>query len=132
MLSRQDLRKIAKARLKDAEVLFGGGRYDGAVYLCGYAVELAIKARICKQLRWAGFPESNNEFSKLQSFRTHDLELLLSLSGIEAKVRASHLADWSIVRTWKAENRYKLIGTATRINALDMIGSTRRLLSIVR
>ena len=132
MLSRQDLRKIAKARLKDAEVLFTDGRYDGAVYLCGYAVEIAIKARICKHLRWAGFPESNKEFSKLQSLKTHDLEVLLSLSGIEAKVRTHHITDWSIVITWNAEDRYKPIGSATRHHASNLIESAKRLMGVIQ
>ena len=50
-LKTAELRKIAKARLKDAEALLAAHRYDGAIYLCGYAVELALKARICQTLK---------------------------------------------------------------------------------
>ena len=35
--ARSDLSKIARARLRDAEVLYRSRRYDGAIYLCGYA-----------------------------------------------------------------------------------------------
>jgi hypothetical protein len=42
MITTKDLRSIAKARLKDAEVLSDAKRYDGAVYLCGYAVEINL------------------------------------------------------------------------------------------
>ncbi|HEX8407274.1 MAG TPA: HEPN domain-containing protein, partial [Thermoanaerobaculia bacterium] len=66
-----DLRAIAHARLKDAEVLMGANRTDGAGYVCGYAVELALKARICETLNWAGFPENRHEFHNFASFRTH-------------------------------------------------------------
>ncbi len=59
--------------------MFNGKRYDGAVYLSGYAVELTIKARICKTLKWPGFPETNNEWKDLQSSKTHKLEVLLLL-----------------------------------------------------
>lgn len=62
MISVDDLRAIAKARLEDAAVLAGKQRLDGARYLCGYAVELTLKARICATLNWSGFPETRSEF----------------------------------------------------------------------
>jgi HEPN domain-containing protein len=34
--------------MRDAELLFRKGRYDASAYLCGYVVEFALKARICK------------------------------------------------------------------------------------
>jgi hypothetical protein len=83
MITARNLRAIARARLRDARVLLRARRWDGAVYLCGYAVELALKARICQTLKWAGFPETPAEFKGLQSVKTHDLEMLLHLSGIE-------------------------------------------------
>ena len=88
MLTIAELRKIAKARLDDAEVLLQARRYDGAIYLCGYAVEVALKARICRTLHWEGFPETANEFRDYQSFRTHDLTVLLHLSGVEQRILA--------------------------------------------
>src|SRR5689334_3330126 len=111
MLTRVELRRIARTRLRDAEVLFDGRRYDGAVYLCGYAIELALKARICTTLRWAGFPERGNEFRDLQSFKTHDFEALLRLAGRE-NIRVAHLADWSVVVQWNPESRYERPGAA--------------------
>jgi len=50
MLDKKEINEIARARLEDAEVLFSARRYDGAVYLCGYAVELGLKSRICNTL----------------------------------------------------------------------------------
>ena len=47
MISIADLRAIAVARLDDAKALSANGRADGAAYVCGYAIELALKARIC-------------------------------------------------------------------------------------
>lgn len=125
MISIADLKKIASARLKDAEILFKGKRFDGAVYLCGYAVELTLKARICKTLKWSGFPAANSEFQGLQSFKTHRLDLLLSLSGQETKIKTRYLADWSNVASWDSETRYSVIGTATQTDARDMIESAK-------
>ena len=81
MIVVSDLRKIARAPLEDAAVLCKARRYDGAVYVCGYAVETALKARICRTLKWNAYPFSASEFQKYQSFRTHDLDVLLRLSG---------------------------------------------------
>jgi hypothetical protein len=37
--------------LIDAEVLLNAKRFDGSVYLCGYAIELGLKKRICETLK---------------------------------------------------------------------------------
>ena len=49
-LSRNDLKKISKTRLKEAKTLCDNKLYDGAMYLYGYVIETALKARICKVL----------------------------------------------------------------------------------
>lgn len=132
MLPVADLRKIARARLKDAEVLRESKRFDGAVYLCGYAVEIALKARICRTLKWPGYPSTNSEFERYRSFRTHDLDDLLHLSGREAKIKAAHFAEWSVVTTWDPNTRYRVIGTATAQDADDMLESTKMLMEALR
>ena len=43
MISTKDLKSAARAYLRDATILLREKRYDGAYYLCGYAVELALK-----------------------------------------------------------------------------------------
>jgi len=66
MATRTELRTLARARLKEAQIMFAAKRYDVATYLCGYAIELALQeARICKTLGWANFPERNKEFIQL-------------------------------------------------------------------
>ena len=128
MLKTQELDDIAKARLDDAEVLFKAGRHDGAVYLCGYAVELGLKAKICKTLSWSGYPSTKAEFQNLQSLKTHSLDVLLTLSGVEAKVKTNCLKEWSAVAAWEPEVRYKPVGSATPGDAKLMIESTKILL----
>lgn len=94
------MRYLIKRHLRDAEVLAANRRYSGAVYLSGYAVELALKYSICHTMNFkSGFPESNIEFEdylsgtrkplllnivrKLKDIRHHDLEKLLRHSGKE-------------------------------------------------
>lgn len=131
MLAVAELRTIAQARLEDAEVLRQSGRQDGAVYLCGYAVEMALKAKIGETLNWEGYPSTNSEFQNYQSFRTHNLEVLLRLSGAEAPVRLANLPDWSRVSEWDPEMRYDLIGTTSDDDARLMIESTGAILRIL-
>lgn len=128
MLSRNDLRKMARARLKDAEVLLANRRYDSAVYLCGYAIELALKARICQTLNWPDFPETAKEFQPFQSFKTHTLATLLRLSGHEQRIISACLSEWSVVAPWDPEVRYKRVGTAAKADAVRMIEAARVLM----
>lgn len=132
MISIRELKKIASARLKDAEILSQGKRYDGAVYLCGYAVELTLKAKICKTLNWTDFPSTNSEFQGLQSFKTHRLDLLLRLSGQEGKIKTAFLADWSIVASWDSETRYSVIGTASATDAFYIIESAKVIIGALK
>ena len=72
-----------------------------------------------------GFPSSKSEFQPLQSFKTHQLGVLLTLSGQEAKIKTRYLADWSIVASWDSETRYSMIGTATQTDAHNIIESAK-------
>lgn len=131
MISVENLREIAKARLEDSEILYRAKRYDGAAYLCGYVIELALKSRICETLKWPGFPESKHEFENYRSFKTHSLDVLLSLTGKEQEIKTQFLADWSVVVKWDPEVRYKPIGTAGERDANLMIESTKALLGVL-
>jgi len=131
MLAITDLEKIATARIKDAEVLLNARRYDGAIYLCGYAVEIALKARICKTLGWSVYPSTKREFENYQSFKTHNLDVLLRLSGIEQKIKVKLFAEWSAVAAWDPEIRYKPIGSATKEETNFMIDSSKKLLGVL-
>jgi hypothetical protein len=55
-MPRKQLQDLAKLRLREAEALYVAGFYDGSVYLAGYAVELGLKARICRLLHVADYP----------------------------------------------------------------------------
>ncbi len=131
MITKNELRKLASARIRDSQVLLAGGRFDGAVYLCGYAIELALKARICRTLKWPGYPSTKKEFDGFLSFKIHRLDLLLTLSGQELKIKTIHFADWSTVAKWDPELRYSLVGTASRQDAIDMINSAKTLMRIL-
>jgi hypothetical protein len=131
MIPVTELDKIAQARLEDARTLLAGGRLDSAIYLCGYAVEAALKARICRTLNWPEFPSTGGEFQDYRSFQTHDLNVLLRLPGQAAKVKENHYIFWNIVGVWKVELRYNLIGTGKQAEAVAMIHAAGELLGIL-
>lgn len=131
MIPAANLRRLSRARLADARALLKAKRYDGAVYMGGYVVEIALKARICRTLRWTGFPETRSEFQSLASFKTHDLDILLTLSGREQRVKTLHLAEWSAIAAWDPEVRYKLPGTATRADVDLLLKAAEVLLTAI-
>ena len=128
MIARTDLARIARARLRDAEVLFSAERYDGAVYLCGYAIELQLKARICRTLQWPSFPSTRHQFQDLTSFRTHDLDVLLQLSGISGRILSTLQKEWDEMTEWEPEMRYNLIGSIDRAKARKMLDAAKALM----
>lgn len=126
-----DLITIARERLTDAEALLNAGRYDGAVYLCGYSIEIALKHKICQTLNWPSFPSTNREFENYKSLKTHDLDVLLSFTGAETQLKSTHLAEWSAVSIWNPEGRYNPIGTINASDANLMVNSARTLIGML-
>ncbi len=114
---------MAEVRLREAEALFAAGLYDGSFYLCGYVVELALKACICKSLALAEYPDG--EAGVRQVFKTHDFWVLALFAGlrlpIEEKqsVSAEFAGNWSIVTGWQLDDRYAI--RKSRQNAQAML-----------
>lgn len=128
-LTLQELSALIEEKLADAKALYEAKRYEGAFYICGYAVEIGLKKKICTTLGWEIYPGNGKDFNKYKSFITHDLEVLLSLSGAE-KQKVSFMLEWSIITKWSHEVRYFLI----KQNPEDvhlMIKSTENLLKIL-
>ena len=131
MLNIKALKKLSKERIKESELLFSYRRFDTSAYLCGYAVECALKYRICKCLRWPAFPETNSEFGDLKFLKVHDYETLLKMTGKVDLIKTSLMAEWSVVVKWNPENRYRPCGTVTKTDSRDMIDSTKKLVEIL-
>jgi hypothetical protein len=124
---------MARARLNEADILFDNGKYDTSWYLCGYAIELTLKARIATTLRWGGWPQAPREVDgvDLRAFHIHSLGPLLSLSGRMNKIKGAYRTDWTIVMDWTVEDRYRSIGTTTKADAQQMLLSARTLMAVI-
>lgn len=116
----REITDLADKRLKEAELLHANGMEEGALYLAGYVVELMLKARICKNLDIENFYIRPIKTGK-QAFFTHDLEQLLTLSGLRTMFDQEILANttlanaWLIICTWDEERRYVSVVTQTNI-----------------
>ena len=116
-LDPKELYNLATERLEDAKVLLEATRCDGAFYICGYAVELGLKYAICKTLGWEDYPASGKGSDKYKSFKTHDFEVLLHLSGREKQIKKEFLPEWSILMKWNSETRY-----SSQVQTFDEVG----------
>jgi HEPN domain-containing protein len=123
MATRKQLQQLARLRLREAESLFAASCYDGCAYLCGYVVEMALKARICATLGLKEYPEKGSRLK--EAFRTHDFDDLKLLAGMEQAFTAnpSLLANWSVASKWKPERRYEPEGTYDQVAAREILNA---------
>ncbi|HET6628345.1 MAG TPA: hypothetical protein VFG91_01070 [Woeseiaceae bacterium] len=107
-MNRADLQKISQMRRADAHALLSAGRFAGAYYLAGYAVECALKACIAKQIGHHDFPDKK----LVNDAHTHDLDKLVRLAGLqpdlesELKKSPDLEINWSVVKEWSEQKRY--------------------------
>lgn len=99
----------------EAKALLEREKWDGACYLAGYAVELALKACIINRLMARdAFPDK--EFSK--NCYTHSVVKLVGLAKLEDARKIAMDADselltnWALAQDWSEEKRYHRINKA--------------------
>ena len=130
-ISMDELSSLNKEWIAVSDLLICQNRFGIGYYLCGYAMEMALKRRICLTLDWKeGYPNKKKKFENLQSFRTHNLDMLLHLSGLEEKIRTDYIAFWSVVADWDPEVRYSTQDVDEQ-TARAMLAATRSLLEVL-
>ncbi len=125
MATYDELKDLAGLRLREAEALFAAGMYEGAAYISGYVVELALKARICRLLDVADYPDKG-ELKRV--YAVHDLEQLLLLAGLRRTLDPMNqplFDNWSTAAPWKPERRYAAMGSVNRQDAEDILNAIR-------
>jgi hypothetical protein len=115
-LTRAVLQTLARERLRDAEALIAAGRYDAAVEACGYVLEMALKACVCRRLRVRKYPDS----ALGGKLKTHAYGDLLLLAGLSAEVDKTS-PPWSSVADWRSDWRYRPPGMTSHQDAEDRI-----------
>ncbi len=108
-MNRKDFQTLADIRLKEAEILIKNKKYDGAYYLCGYAVECALKACIARQTNQYDFPDKR----VVNESYTHSLNKLVKIAGLgekfnqEVKKYKNFDLNWGIAKEWNESSRYE-------------------------
>ncbi|MGV3533493.1 MAG: DNA-binding protein [Chthoniobacteraceae bacterium] len=114
-------------RAREAKVLFKAREYSGAYYLCGYAVECALKARIAKTVQRYDFP--NKDFAT--KVFVHDLGALLNHAQLtkefqaDSKISPQLEIDWAFVKDWSEKKRYEIIREQDAKDLLEAVTQPR-------
>ncbi|HEY2909529.1 MAG TPA: hypothetical protein VGI99_04750 [Gemmataceae bacterium] len=124
-ITRADFQQLADVRLAEAKALLDLGKWDGAYYLAGYAVEVALKACVIKRLMATdAFPD--RKFS--DSCYTHNLSELMKLAGLKPALDAETGADavftgfWGVVAVWSEQTRYHRVLEIQARSLYDAVG----------
>jgi len=130
MPTKYELRKVAWEKFRTAKSLLGQKQWNDASYLCGYAVEILLKVRICVDHGISQFPGNATEFKasqlKKQGWKqnevfSHDLEHLLNKTTLAAHIKSTFMREWSTCIQWSPETRYQPVGTATKTSANQLL-----------
>ena len=89
-MNRSDFQQLADVRIDEAAVLFAQGKYDGAYYLAGYAVECGLKACIARLTSQDDYPPKPKA---IHDYYSHDIEKLLKTAALTAQRDADAAAD---------------------------------------
>src|SRR6185437_13757784 len=81
VVNRTDFQNLANERIAEAKILLDAGKWSGAYYLAGYAVECGLKACIAKLTKPDEFPDKN--FGA--KCWIHEIEPLVKLAGLETQ-----------------------------------------------
>ena len=107
--------------------MYENRHYDSAYYLAGYAIELLLKARICKTLKIDNFYDFGNrdkfvnEDNITRPYKVHNFEQLFVLSGIYNEFikqldDKDFITDWLQISKWKEDMRYANGKRAEEVN----------------
>lgn len=108
-MRRRDLRSLADLKIRSAQELVKVGHWSNAYYLAGYAIEMALKACIARQISSDMIPDKN----LVNKIYTHNINDLLGLAGLKAehnaKLKSNSIfaANWAICSEWTPESRYQ-------------------------
>jgi hypothetical protein len=132
-----DFEATAKRRLDDAIFLVVHDRYDSAVYLGGYALEIALKIKIAKDNNFNDVPQNSDECKRNpyngKYLFTHNLNKLLAKSSVYSTILAdvNYKKDFDFVCDgWSSERRYEK-QCMDNDDALKIIDAIERLTRLI-
>jgi hypothetical protein len=129
-VNQAELQQMATERIKDAEALLSGGRWEFAYYTAGYAIECALKSCVLSRMILTGWVFKEDVKRVVDDCRTHDFMKLVVISGLldelnDAKKASAAAKDkfdsnWQVVRLWAVTSRYE---SKTESEARDLVAA---------
>jgi len=107
-VNRRDFPELSELNLQHAKALLDARLYSGAYYMCGYVVECALKACICKRINQYEFYPKEAQKAWSQKFKD-----LISLAEVAEKIKDDRRVDetlnihWKVAEGWSVESRYE-------------------------
>lgn len=127
--------KASKHRLEDAQILLNAGRWRGAMYMSGYAVEYLLKAKLmriydCKNLHKLEEELQRRGILASQATVTHHLELLLRLTQTFARLQQNKILwpQFNLVNRWIPAWLYSS-NLANRQDAEDFLEAVKNIMN---
>ena len=123
-MNRSDFQELSELHLQHAKALLDAQLYSGAYYMCGYVVECALKACVCKRTNQDDFYPRPKEAQKAWG---HDRKDLIGLADIVEKIEGDRRADntldiyWREVGGWTVESRYEKRSQREAENLYDAV-----------
>lgn len=109
-MNRGHFQQLADLRIDEVTALLAQGKWDGAYYLAGYAVECGLKACIAKRTGQYGYPPKPR---LIHDYYSHDIDRLVRTAELTAPRDIDATADpllepnWDCVKDWNEESRYE-------------------------
>ncbi|HIB4961157.1 TPA: HEPN domain-containing protein [Klebsiella pneumoniae] len=122
-MNKSDLESLTSIRMQEAKCLLNNGLYHGAYYLCGYAIECALKACIAKGVLQYQFPDKK----LAQDSHNHDLEKLMKVANLQISFQnltssdPSFNVNWAVIKDWSEQFRYNI--TINQLMAEQLINA---------
>jgi hypothetical protein len=108
-VNRTEFQQLAEVRIEEAAVLLAAGKWDGAYYMAGYAVECGLKACIAKRTVAESFPPDRKFVEGCYSHNLPQLRGLADLNDLfdtDAPHGSLLRRNWDAVKEWSEATRY--------------------------
>lgn len=115
-----ELKKLARMRVRESKVLLAAKEYCGAYYLAGYAIECSLKAVVSKKFEKSKIPDKRF----VNDIYTHKLDDLLRHADLKSQFEADCrtnpdlAANWMVIKDWSEERRYSV--SISKADATDI------------
>ena len=110
-MNRDDFQQLSDLHLQHAKALLDVGLYSGAYYVCGYAIECALKSCVCRQTSQFDFFPHPTIAKSAWSHKSTDLIRVAGLNATIDDERSKDTildANWTIIEGWTENSRYEI------------------------